>query len=229
MVLLRTGLLRKHALVQTVVQAGQFARLFRGYQVDALHAGGQMFGVTQIPSQAKEVAGKPQHESLFFLAGIAAYLFRKLLDGLERQFLRGHLLDDLLDLLELVFRNERLAELLQVHGRAVIRSDGPDFIAGEDVVENFVQLETVEKLGKKARARRRLRFSGGTYIEQPIGVFRLVQILTKSSGMILHEEIKLLPGGVNLRTQLLHLVFLMLETKLQVVQGGFEVGGITGS
>src|SRR5437870_1154079 len=75
---------RMHALVQPVVQTGEFAGLLRGYQVDALHAGGQMFRVAQIPSQTQEVAGKPQNEGQFFLAGIAAYFPGQFLDGLER-------------------------------------------------------------------------------------------------------------------------------------------------
>src|SRR5260370_26925670 len=86
-VLLGTAFLREHTLVKPVVQARKLARLFRGYQVDALHTGGQMFRVTQIPSQAKEVAGKFQDESLHFLAGIATNFFGKLLDDLKRQFL----------------------------------------------------------------------------------------------------------------------------------------------
>src|SRR5260370_32919346 len=108
-----------------------------------------MFRVTQIPSQAKKVAGKPQHEGLHFLARIAAYFLRKLLDGLERQFLRGHLLDDLLDLLQFDFRNQRLAELLQVYGRAVISGDRPDLIARQDVIENLVLFATVEEPRKQ--------------------------------------------------------------------------------
>ena len=112
MVLLRPSFLRKHAFVKPVVQAGQFACLFSGDQVDALHASGQMFGVAQIPSEAKKVVGKTQHQGLHFLARIAAYLFRQFLDGLERQFLGGHLFDDLLYLLQLFFRNQRLAQLL---------------------------------------------------------------------------------------------------------------------
>ena len=84
LILVRPGFLWKHALVQPVVQTGEFAGLLRGYQVDALHAGGQMFRVAQIPSQTQEVAGKPQNEGQFFLAGIAAYFPGQFLDGLER-------------------------------------------------------------------------------------------------------------------------------------------------
>src|SRR5260370_40747561 len=133
-----------------------------------------MLRVTHSPSQAKEIAGKPQHEGLLFLAGIAAYFFGKLLDGLEGQFLRGHVLDDLLDLLQLIFRNDGLAELLQMHGRTVVGSDGLNFIAREDMVQNVLQFETIEQLSEQARARRRLRLAGRTYVEQPLRVFRLV-------------------------------------------------------
>src|SRR5260370_40534370 len=146
-----------------------------------------MFSIMQIPSHAKEVGGEPQYESLHLLSGIAANLFAKLLDGLERQFLRRHLFDDLLDLLQLVFRNEGFAELLQVQGRTVIRSDGPDFIAGQDVIENLVLFKTVEEPCEQARARGRLRLSGGSRIEQTLCVFRVVQISTDRSRMILHD------------------------------------------
>ena len=45
--------------------------------------------------------------------------------------------------------------------------------------------------------------------------------------MLLDEEIELLPGHVNLGSQLLQLVFLMLEPELDVIQGCFQVGRIT--
>src|SRR5258708_13948253 len=100
-----------------------------------------MFSVAQIPSETKEVVGESQHESLHLLTGIAVYLFGKFLDGLERQFFRRYLLNDLLDLLQLFLRNKGLAELLQVHGRAVIGGDGPDFIACQDSIENLELFE----------------------------------------------------------------------------------------
>src|SRR2546427_12840390 len=98
------------------------------------------------------------------------------------------MLDDLLDLLELLFRNEGLAKLLQVHGRAVIRSDRPDFIARKNVIENFVLLEAVEKLRQQARARRRLRLRSGADVEQRLRIFQLVQELTISPDVVLHQE-----------------------------------------
>src|SRR5258708_22439839 len=124
-----------------------------------------MFSVAQIPSETKEVVGESQHESLHLLAGIAVYLFGKFLDGLERQFFRRYLLNDLLDLLQLFLRNKGLAELLQVHGRAVIGGDGPDFIACQDVIENLELFETIEEPREQARARRRIRLRGGTCVE----------------------------------------------------------------
>src|SRR5260221_11551660 len=86
-----------------------------------------MVCITQIPSQAKEVAGKFQNESLHFLAGKAANLSGKFLDDLERQFLCGHMLEELFDLLKLLFRNESLAELLRMQRRAAKREIGSDF------------------------------------------------------------------------------------------------------
>ncbi len=71
-VLLRPCFLRKHALVQPVVQARKFARFFGGYQVDALDAGGQMFRVAQIPPEAEKVVGESQHQSLHLRTGVAA-------------------------------------------------------------------------------------------------------------------------------------------------------------
>src|SRR2546427_1384344 len=137
------------------------------------------------------------------------------------------MVDDLLDLLELLFRNEGLAKLLQVHGRAVIRSDRPDFIARKNVIENFVLLEAVEKLRQQARARRRLRLRSGADVEQPLRIFRLVQVFTELPGMILHKEVELLPSCVDLRSQLLQPAFLMLETILKVIQGRLQVGRVT--
>src|SRR5260370_39786669 len=81
------------------------------------------------------------------------------------------MLDGLFDLLELVFRNEGLAKLLQVHGRAEIRSDGPDFIACKNVIENFVLLEAVGELRKQARACRGLRLRSVTGVSQPLRHF----------------------------------------------------------
>src|SRR5260370_27147298 len=97
-----------------------------------------MFGIAKVPSQAQEVAGKAQYECLHLLPGIAVNFFREFLDGLKRQFLRGHMPHDLLDLLELLFRNESLAELLQVDARTIIIDDGPDFIARQDMLEDLL-------------------------------------------------------------------------------------------
>src|SRR5205814_1755152 len=66
------------------------------------------------------------------------------------------MLDDLFNLLQLLFRYEGLAELLQVHGRAVIRSDWLDFVACQNVVEHFLEFEAIEELREQARAHRRL-------------------------------------------------------------------------
>src|SRR5260370_17185085 len=112
-----------------------------------------MSGIAKVSSQAQEVAGKAQYECLHLLPGIAVNFFREFLDGLKRQFLRGHMPHDLLDLLELLFRNESLAELLQVDGRTIIRGDGPDFIPIHTMIENFILLDTVEEPREQARAR----------------------------------------------------------------------------
>jgi hypothetical protein len=66
------------------------------------------------------------------------------------------------------------------------------------VIENFLEFETIEELGEQTRADRRLLLSGGAHVKQPLSVFRLVQIFAEPPGMILHEEIELLPGGVYL-------------------------------
>src|SRR6266403_3340178 len=149
-----------------------------------------MLRVTQVPSQAKEVIRKSQHKSLFFLPGIASYFLGKLLDGFQRQFLGWHVLDDLLNLLELLFRYEGLAELLQVHGRTVVRSNGLNLVACQDVIENFLEFETIEKLGKQPRSHRCLCLPGGTRVESPLGVLRLIQIFTEPPGMIFHVEVE---------------------------------------
>src|SRR5690349_11268443 len=124
-----------------------------------------MIGIAQIPPEMEEVPGEFQYKSQFFFPGIAVNFLGKFLDVLERQFLRGNLLDDLFDLLELVLRDKGLAKLLQVQGRAIIRSDGPDFIAGKNVVEDFVNFQTVEQLREQARAPRRFGFARGTCVE----------------------------------------------------------------
>src|SRR2546429_9695221 len=68
------------------IQARELARLFRRDQVDALHAGCQVLGVSKIPVQAKEVAGKAQHGFLHFLARVALDSPGELLNGSECQF-----------------------------------------------------------------------------------------------------------------------------------------------
>src|SRR5204863_1514201 len=110
---------------------------------------------------------------------------------------------------------------------AIITCDGADFIACQDVIENFVQFETVEELRKQPRARGRLQLRGGTCVEQALRVFRLVQKSAELPSMLLDEEIELLPSHVNLGSQLLQLVFLMLEPELEVIEGCFQVGRIT--
>src|SRR5437870_12615136 len=102
---------------------------------------------------------------------------------------------------------------------AIITGDGPDFIACQDVIENFVQFETVEELRKQPRTRRRVQLRGGTCVEQALRVFPLVLKFTELPRMLLDEEIELLPGHVNLGSQLLLLVFLMLEPELEFIHG----------
>src|SRR5260370_22017289 len=97
-----------------------------------------MFRVAQIPPEGEKVVGESQHQSLHLRTGGAANFLRKLLDGLEPQLLGRHLLENLLDLLQLLFRNESLAKLLQVHRRALTITCWSAFIPCQAAMQNFV-------------------------------------------------------------------------------------------
>src|SRR5216684_3893318 len=159
-VLLRLGFPGQDALIEAVVDAGKLASLFRGDEADAFHAGGQMLRVTEVAPKAEKVSGKAQDETLHLFAGVAANLSREFLDILKRQFLRGHLLDNLLDLLHLLFGHQRLAQLLQVDRRVVVGNNRPDFVTGKDVVQNLVLFQEIEKPQQQTFAHRRFRSTG---------------------------------------------------------------------
>src|SRR5205807_1553478 len=79
----------------------------------------RLLGVSKIPVQAKEVAGKAQHGFLHFLARVALDSPGELLNGSECQFFGRDLLDDLFHLLQFVLGDQRSAKLLKMQGRAV--------------------------------------------------------------------------------------------------------------
>src|SRR5258708_29540378 len=124
-----------------------------------------MLRVAEVAPEAKEVRSKTQNESLHFFAGVATNLSRKFFDGLKRQFFCGHLLDDLLDLLHLIFRDERPAQLLQVDRRAILGNDRPYFVTGKDLVQNLVLFQAIKELQQQPGAEGRFRFVSGTSIE----------------------------------------------------------------
>ena len=164
-VLLGPGFVGHDTFIEPVVHAGKLAGLFGGDEADTFHAGAQMVRVAEVAAEAEEVGGKTQDETLYFFAGVAMNLSRKFLDGLKGQFFRGHLLDNLLDLFHLLFGHQRLAQLLQVDRRAILGNNRPDFIAGEDMVQNLMLFQAIEEPQQQAFPHRRFRFIGGAGIE----------------------------------------------------------------
>src|SRR5207248_3110675 len=144
-ILLWTGFFGKNALIEAIIHARQLARLLRRDQIDAFHTSGQVLGVAKIPVQPQEITGKTQNDPLHFLARIPLDSPGKLLNGAERQLLRGNLLDHSFDLFQLIFGNQRPAKLLKMQRRTVFVNDGTHFIAGQDMKEHLVLLEAVKK------------------------------------------------------------------------------------
>src|SRR5207248_10552700 len=188
-VLLRTGLLRKHALIEPVIHAREFAGLFCGDEVDALHSRGQVLGVAKVPVQTKEISGKPQDEFLHFLARVSLDSPGDLLNGSQRQLLRRNLLDDSFHLLQLILGDQRPAKLLKMQRRAIFRSNWTNFIAGQDMEEHFVLFEAIEKPRQELGAKRRGLLRPGFWIEQALCVSRVVEIFAEPGCFAFAEEI----------------------------------------
>ena len=86
-----------------------------------------------------------------------------------------------------------------MHGRTVVGNDGADFVASQDVVENLVLFEAIEKPRQKLCAKGGSRLRPKTRIKEPASVFRLVEILAEPGLAILVKEIELLAGFLDLR------------------------------
>src|ERR1700730_4500198 len=130
----------------------------------------------------------------------------------------------MLHTLHFFFGDKGFAKLLQVDRGAVILSDRANLVTGQNMMQDFLLLETLEQPSQHLRAQRAIGFRREQGIEEALRVFRLVQIIVDATFVIFGEEIDLLFSGIDLRRKLFELVFLMLEAKFNVIERSFQIG-----
>ena len=117
--------------------------------------------------------------------------------------------------LELFARNQRLFQLLQVDGRAVVVVEVAQLVAGQHVDQQIPLLQArSHSSSRRVRAASCFRqLAGPRRVEQALGVFRLVQVVAQDAVLVfLGQEIGLGLGGLDdaaasrssLASQLLH-------------------------
>src|SRR5579859_182000 len=107
--------------------------------------------------------------------------------------------------------------------------DGANFVSRENVIENVLLLEAFEELAEQSRAVCARRFGFGGRIEQAPGIFGIVQVVAKPAFVILMIEIKFLARRFQNGAEFLELELLVLQAEFNVIERGFDVGGICGS
>ncbi len=161
--------------------------------------------------------------------GIAAHAPRELLQRLHGQAFRRNLLEHLLHALRFFPRHQRFAELLQVHGRAVIAGDGPNLVAGQDVHDQFALLQAADQLRQQMGAGGAIPFFAERGIEETPGVFRFIQVIVDLCLIILVHEIHLLLGAIELRRQFFQPRVMHPEPRFDLADGGAHLRGIRGA
>src|SRR5579872_6941054 len=166
--------------------------------------------IPAIAAETHQVLHETQHQGARFVMGIVTQSLRGFLDAFERKISRWKLAQHFFDAFHFVARQQRAPELLQVNRRTKIIIKIADFVAGDHVSEKIALLEAPVQFLEQALADfsfARAVTTRDRWIEQTARILRLAEVIAQPAAKFLGQEVYLLFGCLEFRTNLSKLKF----------------------